>query len=86
MLQGHILKISLEGKNETLFLQFEDLVKKADAWTPFPRDTNWDALGRGQDSELLISILGDPDASCHWTTLWATALVDAAYYLKTGTG
>lgn len=31
-----------------LFLQFEDLVKNADAWTPFPRDTDRVGLGRDQ--------------------------------------
>lgn len=82
MLQVHIVKISLEGENETLFLQFEDLVKKAYAWTPFPKETNCAALGRSQNSILLISVLGDPDASYHWTRLWATALVDAAYYSR----
>ena len=37
---------NLEGKNKALFLQFADLVKNVDAWSPFP--------GLLQDTLLLL--------------------------------
>lgn len=76
-------KISLEGKNEALCLQFENFVNNADAWTPFPRDTKWTGLGRGQDSVLLFSILAGPMQAVleqHWDTAPnLQSLVDSAY-------